>query len=49
MAINEARELSGQFGEDNAKNFVNGILDAAAKALESGELVPSAGQAPANS
>lgn len=38
VAINEALELSRQFGEGNAKNFINGILDAAAKALENGEL-----------
>ena len=45
VAINEALELSGQFGEGNAKNFINGILDAAAKALESGALVPPAARA----
>ena len=44
-AINEALELSGQFGEGNAKNFINGILDAAAKALESGRLVPPVARA----
>lgn len=38
VSINEALELSRQFGEGNAKNFINGILDAVAKALESGEL-----------
>ena len=38
VAINEALELAKQFGENNARSFVNGILDAAAKALESGEL-----------
>ena len=38
VAINEALELAKQFGEDNARPFVNGILDAAAKALENGEL-----------
>ena len=38
VAINEALELSRQFGEGNAKNFINGILDAVAKALENGEL-----------
>ena len=36
VAINEALELTRQFGEDNATSFVNGILDAAAKALEKG-------------
>ena len=45
VAINEALELSGQFGEGNAKNFINGILDAAAKALESGRLVPPVARA----
>ena len=38
VAINEALELTRQFGEGNAKSFVNGILDAVAKALETGEL-----------
>ena len=38
VSINEALELSRQFGEGNAKNFINGILDAVAKALENGEL-----------
>ncbi len=38
VAINEALELARQFGEQNALSFVNGILDAAAKALESGKI-----------
>ena len=38
VAINEALELSRQFGEGNAKSFINGILDAVAKALEIGGL-----------
>ena len=38
VAINEAIELSKQFGDDGSRGFVNGILDAAAKALESGRL-----------
>ena len=38
VAINEALELSRQFGEGNAKSFINGILDAVAKALETGGL-----------
>ena len=38
VAINEALELAKQFGEGNARSFVNGILDAASKALENGEL-----------
>ena len=42
VASNEALELTRQFGEDNATSFVNGILDAAAKALEKGSL--SAGE-----
>lgn len=40
VAINEALELSKQFGDENARGFINGILDAAAKALESGKLAP---------
>jgi len=32
VAINEALELCGQFGEESARPFINGILDAAAKA-----------------
>ncbi len=38
VAINEAIELSKQFGDDNSRNFINGILDAAAKAMDSGDL-----------
>ena len=38
VAINEAVELSKQFGDDGSRGFVNGILDAAAKALEAGNL-----------
>ena len=34
VAINEAIELSKQFGDDRSRSFVNGILDAAAKKLE---------------
>lgn len=40
VAINEALELSKQFGDANARGFINGILDAAAKALEGGQLKP---------
>lgn len=36
VTINEAIELSKHFGDDNSRGFVNGILDAAAKAAESG-------------
>lgn len=39
VAINEAIELSKQFGDDGSRGFVNGILDAAAKAVEAGKLV----------
>ena len=38
VAINEAIELSKQFGDDASRGFVNGILDAANKAVESGAL-----------
>lgn len=34
VAINEALELTRQFGEDTAVSFVNGVLDAAAAAFE---------------
>lgn len=40
VAINEAIELSKNFGDEKSRSFVNGILDAAAKALEKGELKP---------
>ncbi len=38
VAINEAVELAKQFGDENSRSFVNGILDAAAKAIEHGEI-----------
>jgi transcription antitermination factor NusB len=38
VIINEAMELSRQFGDAAARSFINGILDAAVKALESGRL-----------
>ena len=38
VAINEAVELSKQYGDDKSRSFVNGILDAVAKALEDGAL-----------
>lgn len=38
VAINEAIELSKQYGDDGSRGFVNGILDAAAKAMEAGKL-----------
>jgi N utilization substance protein B len=34
VAINEAVELAKSYGDDNSKNFVNGILDAVAKAID---------------
>lgn len=42
VAITEALDLTRQFGEDNATAFVNGILDAAARAAENGTLQPGA-------
>ncbi len=36
VAINEAVELSRDFGDDNSGAFVNGILDAVAKAVDQG-------------
>ena len=42
VTIAEALDLTRQFGEDNAAAFVNGILDAAAKAAENGTLLPGA-------
>lgn len=38
VAINEAVELAKRFGDDNSKNFVNGILDAVARAVDDGTL-----------
>lgn len=38
VVINEAVELSKQYGDDKSRIFVNGVLDAAAKALESGRM-----------
>ena len=38
VVINEAIDLSRQFGDENSHGFVNGILDAAVKAVESGKL-----------
>ena len=40
VAMNEAIELSKQFGDDNSCGFINGILDAVARAVESGRLSP---------
>ena len=36
VAINEAVELSKQYSDEKSRSFVNGILDAAAKAREAG-------------
>ncbi len=38
VAINEAVETAKEFGDENSKSFVNGILDAAAKAFANGEI-----------
>ncbi|MCL1889176.1 MAG: transcription antitermination factor NusB [Desulfovibrionaceae bacterium] len=38
VILNEALELSRQFGDETSRAFVNGILDAALKALEAGSL-----------
>jgi N utilization substance protein B len=37
VAMNEAIELAKDFGDDNSKTFVNGVLDAAAKGAERSE------------
>lgn len=37
VSINEAIELAKQFGDHNSPNFVNGILDAAARSVEKGD------------
>jgi N utilization substance protein B len=37
VAINEAVELAKTFGDENSPGFINGILDAAAKAIDGGE------------
>ncbi|MFW6005553.1 MAG: transcription antitermination factor NusB [Desulfonatronovibrionaceae bacterium] len=34
VAINEAIELTKAFGDDNSRNFVNGILDAVARDIK---------------
>lgn len=38
VALNEALELATRFGDDKARRFINGILDAAVKALDTGSL-----------
>jgi len=37
VALNEAVELSKEFGDENSPGFVNGILDAVAKAVDQGK------------
>lgn len=37
VAINEGVELAKAFGDENSPGFINGILDAAAKAIDNGE------------
>ncbi len=37
VAINEAVEVAKIYGDENSANFINGILDAAAKAVQNGE------------
>lgn len=38
VAINEALELSKQFSDEKSRVFVNGVLDAAVKAMDAGTL-----------
>ncbi len=38
VALNEAVELSKEFGDENSPSFVNGLLDAAAKSVAQGKL-----------
>ena len=38
VAINEAVELSKQYSDERSRSFINGILDAAAKARDAGSL-----------
>ena len=38
VAINEGIELAKAFGDENSRNFVNGILDAVAKDIKNGKL-----------
>ena len=37
VTLNEAIELAKRYGDENSRNFINGILDAIAKAVDSGE------------
>lgn len=38
VAINEAIELAKGFGDENSRAFVNGILDAVARAVDQGQM-----------
>lgn len=38
VAINEAIELAKGFGDENSRSFVNGILDAVARAVDQGRM-----------
>lgn len=38
VILNEAVELSKQFGDDNSRSFINGILDSVSRAVESKEI-----------
>ena len=39
VAMNEALELNRQYGEEKSRTFLNGVLDAAAKGMQNGELL----------
>ncbi len=43
VAINEAIELSKNFGDEHSRNFVNGILDAVARDINNGKFGISKG------
>ncbi len=43
VTINEALDLSARFADARAKSFINGVLDATAKALASGSLSTASG------
>lgn len=43
VAINEAIELAKDFGDDNSRNFINGILDGVAKNLNTQGTSPAKG------
>lgn len=43
VVINEALDLTARFGDAKSKRFINGILDAVAKAAEAGTLAAPAG------